>query len=152
MKLSPLFVALLLSAILFAACGVRFSDPPQGNEFFRGLTVTGDKRAGMPLTASVSFRQYYPVEVPVQCELKQGKKVVKPIGQDTVQSYPDGSPKVTPFPGNFSFDFAVDAPGTYKVKCYTVKDTDNSIVEEFSVGPAARQSPTPPPLAPPRGA
>jgi hypothetical protein len=37
--------------------------------------------------------------------------------------------------GNFSIEFTVDAPGSYKVECYTVLDDANFIIEEFDVSP-----------------
>ncbi len=119
---------------MLTACGVAFSDAPQGNEFWSALTVTGDHHVGQPLTAAVSYKQSYTIAVPIKCELRQSKNLVKPIGEATIPADPGGSPKATPFPGNFSFDFSVDAPGEYRVDCFTAADEDNFISKTFTIG------------------
>jgi hypothetical protein len=61
-----------------------------------------------------------------------------------VPQLPGGSPKATPFPGNVSFDFTVDAPGEYKAECYTPNDEDNVIIDVFTIlGPAVTPAATP---------
>ncbi|MEX2247877.1 MAG: hypothetical protein WEC75_14475 [Dehalococcoidia bacterium] len=129
----PRLLALALSAALLAGCGVGFAGGPQGTEFFKSLTVTGHKQTGAPLTAAVTYEQNYPLDVPIQCELRRGKALIKLIGGATAPPYPDGTPEKTPFPGNFSFDFTVEEAGHYKVQCYTTADDDNFIEEEFDV-------------------
>lgn len=125
---------LALCALLLAGCGVAFSDSTQhSREVLQSLKVTGVMRAGSPLTASLTYQQNLPVDVPVHCELRKGTQLVKPIGDTTVAAYPDGSPKLTPFPGNISFDFTVDAPGTYKAECFNPADQDTAIIREFTV-------------------
>jgi hypothetical protein len=64
----------------------------------------------------------------------QSGELVKDIGGDIIPAYPDGNPDLTPFPGNFSFDFTMDAPGDYQLQCYTPRDEDNYIEEAFSIG------------------
>jgi hypothetical protein len=139
---AALFVALSLAALLAAACGVAFSSPPRDNTLFQSLHVTGKMNAGAPLTAALTYQQYLPVKIDVTCELWQHSKQVKEIGKDTVPELPGGSPKQTPFPGNFSLDFTVDQPGSYAVKCYTASDKDNTILTSFTIGEAV-ETPTP---------
>lgn len=136
MRPAALLVALSLAAFLAAACGVAFSSPPRNNTLFQSLQVTGKMNAGAPLTAALTYQQYLPVKIDVTCELRQHNKKVKEIGKETVPELPGGSPKQTPFPGNYSFDFTVDQPGSYTVKCYTTSDEDNTIVRSFTVGKA----------------
>jgi hypothetical protein len=119
--------------MLFTACGVKFSDPPAHNEFFQSLVVTGDTRVGTPLTAAVSYQTTYTVPVQVICELRQGTTTVSVIGRDEIPAYPGGGPEATPVPGNFSYDFVVDDPGSYKIQCYTARDEDNFIKRAFTV-------------------
>ncbi|MBI5283616.1 MAG: hypothetical protein HY874_00840 [Chloroflexi bacterium] len=137
---------LLAVCALFAGCGVSFRDGDEGTEFFKSLTVTGSLTAGVPQTASVTYEQANPVHVEVKCELRQGREFVKDLGYETVQFLPVGGPEATPFPGNFSLDFTVDEPGTYKASCFTPLDEDNYINRTFTIRPAPTPSPsaTPP--------
>lgn len=133
----------ILATPLLAACGVAFTPADQDNEFFQSLEVSGDKRVGHPLTAAVTYEQYYPVDVAFACELRQETELVKPVAEFNVKALEGGSPEATPFPGNFAFDFVVDEPGTYRVECLTPRDEDNYIIDEFDVGPAPEATPTP---------
>ena len=137
-----MLLPLLLAAAALAGCGVAFGPAPQGNEFFKSLEVTGDLRVGAPLTAALEYAQRNPIEVTVQCELRQKKELVKVIGGERVAPLPEGDPEATPFPGNYAFDFTVDEPGRYRVECLTPLDEDNYIIEEFTIEPAATP-PTP---------
>ena len=138
----PLAVVFAAS-VLLAGCGIAFGEAKKGNEFFDSLNVTGDMRVNEQLTAAVAMRQNYPVEVAVACELRRADEKVKDIGREVVPAFPNGSPELTPFPANFSFDFTVDQPGSYKVDCFTALDDDNYIREEIEIGPAAAATPTP---------
>ena len=142
-KLPVLAFSLLLLGALLGACGVKYGADSLGNEFFNSLTVTGDMRVGHPLTGFVRFRQAYPTDISVRCELRQGKDLLRKIGEDTVKAHPSGGPKATPFPGSASYDFTIDTPGHYKFECFTPADEDNYIIKEFDVGPAPAASPTP---------
>jgi hypothetical protein len=115
---------------------VKFSDPPSHNEFFQSLVITGAMRAHTPVTAAVSYETTYNVPVDIVCELRQGTTVIRIIGRDEIPAYLAGNPKATPVPGNFAYDFAVDDPGSYKVRCYTDLDKDNFITKAFTVRPA----------------
>jgi hypothetical protein len=120
-------------APLLAACGVAFSDPPQGNEFFKSLTVMGNKRVGQPLTAVVTVKQSYAIAVPIRCELRQKKSLVKALGEETAPANPEGNPKATPIAATLSFNFTVDAPGDYGVECFTTADEDNYIAKALTI-------------------
>jgi hypothetical protein len=133
--------ALLLSSALLAACGVRFSEADPGTEFFKSIDISGQMRAGDPLTVVVGYDQYYPVEVAFQCELRRNKQLVTVIGEATVPPLEGGGPDATPFPGVFSFDFSAAEPGTYVVECLTPIDEDNFIGDEITIAPAADQTP-----------
>ena len=124
---------LALSCAVVAGCGVRFRDPEPGNEFFKAATVSGDLRAGSPLTGAITIAQRYSIDVPITCELRQGKQLVKPVGGDTVPALEGGTPKSTPVAAHYSYPFTVDAAGAYKFECFTTKDQDNFIIREFSV-------------------
>lgn len=129
----PVFVTLMPLLLLSAACGVEFSEDESGTEFFKELTISGERRAGAPLTVSAFYEQFYPVDLDVSCELRQGNALIKPIGNQTVAAVPDGSPDATPVVGHVTFDFTVGAPGPYKVECLTPKDENNFIQEEIVV-------------------
>lgn len=122
---------------------MELSSAKNGTEFFKSLTITGDLAAGAPLTAAVGYDQNNPVPVVIKCEIRQGKNLVKELGGELAPELPLGGPKATPFPGNFSFDFVMEQPGTYKAECFTPADEDNYILKTFTIGPAA--TPTPPP-------
>jgi hypothetical protein len=123
--------------LLLAACGVRFSQASTSNEFFKEVVITGERRAGAPMTAAVRIEQRYPMEVLLRCELRRGSEQVMFFGQEAVPAYPNGRPDVTPFPANFSYDFTVDQPGRYKFECFSPIDDDDYIIKEFDVGPGA---------------
>jgi hypothetical protein len=120
-------------SLLLAGCGVRFRDPRPGTEFFEALQVTGEMKAGSPLTALVTYTQNYPVEVEISCELRQNKKTVQEIGKNLVPPLPGGNPDATPVAGTFSYDFTPPAPGEYKVECLTLKDEDNFIDKKIRI-------------------
>ncbi len=133
MRIPPSVLLLALSCAVLAGCGVRFHDPEPGNEFFKSATVTGDLRVGSTLTGAVTIAQRYNIDVPITCELRQGRKAVKPIGAETIPALPGGTPKSTPVAAHYSYQFTVEAAGAYKFECFTAKDEDNFIIREFSV-------------------
>ena len=128
---------LLSSSLLLAACGVRFQDPDPGTEFFKSIDISGQMRAGDPLTVVVGYDQYYPAEVAFQCELRRKKELITVIGEAKAPALEDGSPDATPFPGVYSFDFSVPEPGTFIVECLTPQDEDNFIGDEITIAPAS---------------
>ncbi len=130
-----MMVALALTCALLSGCGIAFGDAPDENDFFTKLEVTGDKTAGAPLTAAIAYETFYPTPVDILCELRQGSETLRAIGRGQSPAVtPERTPDDDGVPGNFSSDFTVDAPGTYKVECYTPLDPANYIVEKFSVG------------------
>lgn len=143
MKHTPALIAALVFSAALVGCGIAFTPADEGNEFFQSLDVTGDQRAGLTLTAAVSYDQYYDVEVLMACELRQEKSLIKPIAEVAVMPLVNGSPDATPLPGNFAFDFVVDEPGKYRVECLTPRDEDNYIVDEFTIAAAPAETPTP---------
>lgn len=124
---------LALSCAVLVGCGVRFRDPQPGNEFFKSATVSGEMRVGATLTGSVTIAQRYNVEVPITCELRQGKALVKPIGAEKIAALPNGTPKSTPVAAHYTYEFTVEQAGAYKFECFTTSDQDNFIIREFSV-------------------
>jgi len=133
---SPSILIVCIFSVALAGCGVAFSDPPQGNEFFKSLSISGDRRVGEQLTAAVAVKQSYAIAVPIRCELRQNKKLVKALGEETVAPYPNGNPKVTPVAETVSFDFTVDSPGEYVVECFTSSDEDNYILKALTIQPS----------------
>ncbi|HYM15129.1 MAG TPA: hypothetical protein VEZ14_06185 [Dehalococcoidia bacterium] len=127
----PLLLA--VSCALLVGCGVRFSDPPPGTEFFKKVTISGDLRAGSTITAHVAIAQHYPVNVPISCELRRSSTALRTLATATVAALADGGPTATPVASTYAFDFKIDAPGTYNVKCVTPSDIDNFIVKQFTV-------------------
>jgi len=139
-------LALLLltcSAVLLAACGVRFVDADPGTEFFTDIDISGEMTVGAPLTVYVQYEQFYPVDLNFHCELRRKKELVKRLGEQNVVPLENGGPDQTPFPGAIAFDFTVDAPGTYIVECLTEKDEDNFIGDEITISPASGATPPP---------
>ena len=120
---------------------VGFGSAPDGNEFFKSAKVTGDMRAGLTLTGAVTYESTYPIEVQITCEIRRGKDLVQSLASEIIPALPDGGPKATPFPGNYSYDFTVAEPGAYKFECYTTKDDDNYIIRDFTVGAAPGSPP-----------
>ncbi len=119
-------------AALAMACGVRF-EPKIGTEYFTSLTVEGEHRVGAPMSIALAYEHNYPVDVQIKCELRQGKNVVKPLGETTAAAIPNGGAKATPVPGQFWATFTLDAPGEYKAECFTPADEDNYIIKIFTV-------------------
>ena len=118
---------------MLAGCGVRFKDPEPGNEFFKSIVVSGDRSVGATLTGTVTVAQRYALEVPIACEVRQGKQLVKAIGTDTIPALPGGTPKSTPLAAHYSYDFSLDKAGAYKLECYTPSDEDNFVIREFTI-------------------
>ena len=135
MRLTAILLGCLF-VLALTGCGVAFSDPPQGNEFFKSLSISGDKRVGQQLTATVAVKQSYATAVPIRCELRRNKSLVKALGEESVPAYPGGNPKVTPIAATVSFDFTVDSPGDYVVECFTTSDEDNYILKGLTIKPA----------------
>ena len=117
---------LALSCAILAGCGVRLRDPEPGNEFFKSATVSGDLRVGATLTGDVTMAQTYSVVVPITCELRQGKTLIKTIGSEQIAALPNGTPKSTPVAAHYSYPFTVEQAGLYKFECYTTKDEADS--------------------------
>ena len=136
MRNSPFLLLLLLSCALVAGCGVRFRDPEPGNEFFKSATVSGDLRVGATLTGAVTVAQTYSIVVPITCELRQGKTLIKTIGSEQIAALPGGTPKSTPVAASYSYPFTVEQAGAYKFECFTTKDEDNFVIREFTVRPS----------------
>jgi hypothetical protein len=125
---------LLFASLPLAGCGIAFGDAPQGNDFFTSLRVSGEKRAGAPLTAAVSYETFYPVQIEILCELRQGSRTIREIGRGFAPAVtPERTPDDEAVPGNFSIDFNVATAGDYKVECYTVLEEANFIIEEFKI-------------------
>jgi hypothetical protein len=128
---------LVAASLLASACGISFADGTEGNEFWKSLDVSGERRVRSTLTAAFVYEQFYPVDVPVTCEIWREGEFLRHIGSTIIPAYPDGGPDVTPFAGNFSFDFVIDAPGEYRVDCYTNADEDNFIRKMVTIRAAA---------------
>jgi hypothetical protein len=133
-KQLPAAVALVLMCALLAGCGIAFGGSDQGNDFFTSLRVSGNKTVGAPLTAAVAYETFYPSPVDIVCELRRGRETLRPIGTFQAPAVQGLTPDDDGVPGNYSLDFSVEAPGHYKIECYTVKEEANYIVEEFTVG------------------
>ncbi len=118
---------------MIAGCGVRYSDPEPGTEFFASITVSGELRVGETLTVIVGYTQTYALEVESVCELRQNKTTVKEIGRAVIPLLPEGNPEATPTVGELRYEFTVDTPGAYKVECLTPKDVDNFIDKKITV-------------------
>jgi hypothetical protein len=132
----PRIVALVAVTLVLAGCGVRYSDPEPGTEFFSDIEVAGDLRVQAPLTVTVGFEQYYPAEVELVCELRQNEQTLRELGRQTVQPLESGDPDSTPTVGHATFDFTVEPAGTYVVECLTPKDEDNYIAKEINIAGA----------------
>lgn len=129
---SLLLLVMVTASLLMSACGVAFSGS-EGNDFFKSIDVAGSKTTGSPLSVTVAYKQKYPVDVTVACEIRQGKHLVQVIGERDVASIEGGGPEATPVPGSATFEFRIDDPGSYRAECYTPADEDNYIRENFTV-------------------
>jgi hypothetical protein len=119
---------------VFAGCGVDFSDGPEGNDFFTSVRVSGEHRTGTPLTVAVAYETFYPAEVEILCELRQGNTTLRELGRSFAPAIlPERGPDDDGVPGNFSIDFTIDEPGTFKVECYTPRDDANYVIKEFDI-------------------
>lgn len=143
MRIPGRIAALVVSAVVLSSCGIAFGSAQKGNDFFKSIDVSGEMRTGETLTLAFSYGQKHPLAVPIKCELRQNKELVKDLGVTEAPEVPYGNPEATPLPGNYTFDFTVDAAGTYKVQCYTTQDEDNFIEEEITVEQGTSETPTP---------
>ena len=131
----PARLAALLAVSLFlTACGVRFSDPEPGTEFWDSIEITGTFTPSGALNVVAAYEQLNPVDVEVMCELREEKEQLLEIGRTVVPARPDGNPEATPEAGSVSFDFAAPADaGAYIVECLTPLDEDNFIGDEITI-------------------
>ena len=139
------FVLVSLLAALGAACGVTFTSPNDGTELFKGLTVSGEPRAGAALMLSVRVTQTYPVPVRVACYYEDFDRLtddqkelafleratligetVLPAGLD--RRFGEEAPEET-----LSFDFTIDTPGSYHVACLTPAAPENAWGEPLKI-------------------
>jgi hypothetical protein len=129
-------LALVAISIALTACGIRYRDPEPGTEFFSEIEIAGDQSVATPLTVTVGFEQFYPVEVELVCELRQGSTTLRELGRQLVPPLEQGEPEAIPVAGHATFDFTIDVPGAYDVECLTPKDEDNYIAEEINIAGA----------------
>jgi hypothetical protein len=125
-----------VAAVVFAGCGVRLRDPEPGTEFFSDIDVSGEMTVNAPLTVTVGYEQFYPVEVELVCELRQNEKTLRELGRQLVAPLEEGEPEATPVVGHATFDFTVEPAGEYVVECLTPKDEDNYIAKEIGIDDA----------------
>jgi hypothetical protein len=59
--------AVLLLAGLSIACGIRYTSADPEEDFFRELTIEGERRPQAPMTLQLEYEQPYGVPVDVQC-------------------------------------------------------------------------------------
>ncbi len=126
-------VTMLVAALSLVACGVRYSDPEPGTEFYESIDITGDMTADETLTVTIGITQTNSVEVESVCELRQNKKTLFEIGRDLVPALPEGNPSATPVVSTLTHGFSVDEAGTFVVECLTPKDEDNFIAKEITI-------------------
>ena len=141
-EIFPAIPALLILCVLRLGVRCRIRQRAGGQRILQ--VGQGHRRyAGGPDAHRRShLRIPYPIEVQITLRdpARQGPGPVAGVGDDP--GVPDGGPKATPFPGNYSYDFTIAEPGAYKFECYTTKDDDNYIIRDFTVG-AAPGSPPP---------
>jgi len=131
-----LLLATGLLTPLWAGCGIDFGSADEHTEPMTHLRVTGTRKAGEELRVELSYSQTLPVEVEVECRLKQGSEVMQSIGAAGIPANPGGSPEATPVAGTLSFPLRVDRPGEYAVVCVTLADESNELSQTISIGPA----------------
>ena len=133
MRIIPLILISYL-CVLLSACGIAFGGAPEGNDFFVSFDVTGEKVAGRPLTAALTYETIYPFEVEIVCELREEKDLVREVARGRAAAVPEGlTPDDDRVAGDLVFDFVVDEPGDFHVECYTPLDEANFIIEGFEI-------------------
>jgi hypothetical protein len=89
---------------------------------------------GVPLTAAVAYETFYPTQIEIVCELRQGSETLRQVGSfQTPAAAANLTPEDAAVVGNFSIDFTIDTPGAYKIECYTPAEEANFIIDEFTV-------------------
>jgi len=131
-----LLLSTSLPAPLWAGCGIHFGSADEHTEPMAHLRITGTRRAGEELQVELAYSQTLPVEVEVECHLKQGDEVLERIGAGTIPANPGGSPEATPAVGSLFFPLRIDDAGGYSVVCFTVVDESNKLSQAISIGAA----------------
>jgi hypothetical protein len=126
-------ILLLLGAIAFLALGCGIGTDEAYQEPLSKIRVTGTRAVGQEMRLELDYRQTYDVDVDVECDLKQGSKIIQQISYETVPANPNGRPDATPATGTLAFDFSVDKAGSYTVVCFTTKDTENKLKASLDV-------------------
>ena len=73
-------ILLLLGAIAVLALGCGIGSDPAHHEPLAAMRITGSRVVGQEMRLELDYRQTYPVDVDVECDLKQAGEVVQVIG------------------------------------------------------------------------
>jgi len=126
-----LFCCAVATALLALACGI--GEDPKHQEPLSSMRVTGDRVVGREMTVELTYRQTYPVDVDVECDLLQNGEIIQKIGTGTIAGVPGARPDGTPTAGTITFPLTVDRAGDYRVQCLTPSDEENKLKTTITV-------------------
>ncbi len=117
--------------LALAGCGIGSNRTYQ--EPLAAVHIVGTPVAGQSLQVEVDYRQTYPVDVNVECDLKQNGSVVQTIGTGVVPGQPGAKPDDPPKTGQLVFPFTVSKAGDYQVSCFTPEDVENKMKSSLHI-------------------
>jgi hypothetical protein len=129
----PFLLISCASALAFLALGCGIGSDAAHQEPLSAMRVTGARVAGEELRVELDYRQTYPVDVDVECDLKQNGEVVQKIGSGVVPASPGARPDDTPVPGKLVFPFTIAKAGEYRLECLTPADVENKLKSSLSI-------------------
>ncbi|MGA2286036.1 MAG: hypothetical protein ABSG55_07200 [Dehalococcoidia bacterium] len=128
-----LLIASFAGLLGLASTGCGIGTDAKHQEPLASMRVVGNRVVGQDLRVELDYRQTYPVDVDVECDLTQNGNVVQTIGTNVVRGSPEARPDATPIAGSFNFPFQVQSAGDYLVVCFTPADVENKLKSSLSV-------------------
>ena len=136
----------LVAVVLLAACGVRFRSEFEGTELLKGISLTGERRAGAELTVNLQVSRVYPVPVRVACFYEASGRLSKEqkklafeergtaIGEVVLDPAAERRPDEKAPEERLTFRFSAPAPGKYSLACLTPAAGENAWGMTFRIG------------------
>ena len=145
---APRLLSVLFVVFLSPFCGVAFRDTFTGTETFKGISLSGERVVGAPLTLSLVVQQTYPVPLTITCYYEDSDKLTDDekkvafqerahvLGRALLPAAPERNPQDKLEKSQrqtLTFDFKVDEAGSYFAACITPAAAENGYGIAFKI-------------------